>query len=338
MWYHIPNKLFNKVGGLDFLLRCDYEISKIPLKLSSFYKQALSFGKLIFTHNYSPHNSVLWNNRVIVINSKSLFKSDWYNSAVCYVVDLLDKNGNFLSYEEFIDKYKIDVSFNNFNKVCKALPTPTCLPSLTIGNTSIKDKQFNNKLISNTFKQIVFCNYNVNVRHDLDSVLKEKSFSFYLKCPLAPKMKETHFRIISGIYPVGEFLYKRFNFEADFCAFCSSVPETLEHLFFTCQYVNAFWFEIHCWVSLRISNIPSFTSKDVLFFMDNLDSEISDVVNFVIVLCKFFIHVCKWKNASPIFTVFLNYFCQYFKSLKLISTMNKKTAVLYSKITKYLLF
>lgn len=271
---------------------------------------------------------------------------------MCFIFDLLDKNRNLLSYEEFIDKYKIDVSFNNYNKVCRAIPIlllnlivntlkysliRTCLPSLTIGNTSIKDKQFNNKLISNTCKQIVFCNYNVNVRHDLHNMLKEKSFSFYLKYPPAPIMKETHFRIISDIYPVGDFLYKRFKFESDSCVFCSSDPETLEHLFFKCQYVDAFWFEIHCWVSLRISNIPSFTSKD-LYFMDNLDSEISDVVSFVIVLCKYFFHSCKWKNASPMFTVFLNYFCHYFKSLKLISNMNKKTAVLYCKITKHLLF
>ena len=74
IWYHIPNKLFERVGGVEFLLKCDFEVPKIPIKLSNFHKQALLFGKMLFTHNFSPHNSFLWNNRVITINRKSIFK------------------------------------------------------------------------------------------------------------------------------------------------------------------------------------------------------------------------------------------------------------------------
>lgn len=51
IWYHIPNKLFNKVGGIHFLCKCDSEVSKIPIKLSEFHKQVLHFNKMIFTHN-----------------------------------------------------------------------------------------------------------------------------------------------------------------------------------------------------------------------------------------------------------------------------------------------
>lgn len=39
MWFHIPRSLFKKVGGLDFLLQCDFEISKSLVKLSNFYRQ-----------------------------------------------------------------------------------------------------------------------------------------------------------------------------------------------------------------------------------------------------------------------------------------------------------
>lgn len=43
IWYHIPNKLFDKIGGIAFLLKCDFEVSKIPVKLSNFHKQALMY-------------------------------------------------------------------------------------------------------------------------------------------------------------------------------------------------------------------------------------------------------------------------------------------------------
>ena len=147
IWYHIPDKLFNIVGGLDFLLRCDFDLSKLPLKLSSFHRQVLQFGKLLFTHNFTPHNTVLWNNRVININKKSLFKLDWYENGICFLHDLMQPNGQFLSYENFIERFRIKVSCKGYEKVCKAIPTPllriiqnlllytsitTYLPSLSI--------------------------------------------------------------------------------------------------------------------------------------------------------------------------------------------------------------
>ncbi len=36
MWFHIPRAIFGKLGGMDFLLRCDFNINKIPLALSKF--------------------------------------------------------------------------------------------------------------------------------------------------------------------------------------------------------------------------------------------------------------------------------------------------------------
>lgn len=59
---------------------------------------------MIFTHNFSPHSSTLWNNRVILINRKSIFKNDWAERDIMFVTDLLDCNGNILDYKTFVDK------------------------------------------------------------------------------------------------------------------------------------------------------------------------------------------------------------------------------------------
>ncbi|XP_054865756.1 uncharacterized protein LOC129348729 [Amphiprion ocellaris] len=354
LWYHIPNKLFNKVGGLDFLLRCDFDLSKLPLKISPFHRQALQFGKLLFTHNFTPHNTVLWNNRVITINRKSLFKSDWYENGVCFVLDLMQLDGHLLSYENFVSRFRIKVTCKGYEKVCKAIPTPllrmiqnillyspikTCLTSLAIDHINLLDKKCNNKWVSRTFNQLHFCNFNCDTRQDLKSSFKKKTFIFYLSYPVTPKMKETHFKIISGIYPVSDFLHKRFHFELEeLCTFCSAEKETIEHLFFNCQHAMDFWTAIHGWISLQIPNVPPFILNDVIYYMDNLDLTISDTVNFVIVMGKFFIHTCKWRSSTPIFAVFLNYFSEYFKSLKFACDINRKSSVLYNSIKRSLLF
>lgn len=353
MWYHIPNKLFSKVGGLSFLLKCDFDLSKLPLKLSAFHRQALEFGKLLFTHNFTPHNTLLWNNRMITINRKSLFKSDWYEKGICFLHDLLKSNGEMLSYETFVDKFKIKISCEGYEKICKAIPSTllkliqnillyssitTSLPSLAIDHISLLDRKCNNKWVSRTFNQIIFCNFNINTHQGLDSSFRKKPFTFYLSYPLTPKMKETHFKIISGIYPVADFLHKRFNFELEeLCTFCTTEIETIEHLFFSCQHVVKFWTDVHNWISLKI-NIPRLKLTDVIYFMDNLDSKVSDNINFVIVMGKFFIHTCKWKNSTPVFAAFLNYFTEYFRSLRCARGLNRKALRIYDSIKESLLF
>lgn len=52
LWNFIPNNVFSKIGGLDFLLLCNYNTSKIPIKLSHFHKQVLLAWSLIFKHNF----------------------------------------------------------------------------------------------------------------------------------------------------------------------------------------------------------------------------------------------------------------------------------------------
>ncbi len=72
LWKHIPHSLFNQIGGLTFLL-CDYNISKIPLKL------CLLAWKMCYCHNFSLHTSFIWNKGNITASNKSLFLTNWFN-------------------------------------------------------------------------------------------------------------------------------------------------------------------------------------------------------------------------------------------------------------------
>lgn len=89
MWVHIPRSLFKKIGCLDFILKCDFNVNKIPIKLSNLHKQILHFWKMMFAHNFSPHSSTLRNNRVITMNTKSIFKRNWFDRDIIFVTDLV---------------------------------------------------------------------------------------------------------------------------------------------------------------------------------------------------------------------------------------------------------
>jgi len=122
MWFHIPRAIFGKLGGMDFLLRCDFDINKIPLALSKFHRQILHFWKMIFTHNFTPHSLFLWNNRTILINRKSVFKAEWFDKEIIFVTDLMDCKGVLLDHTSFVEHSNINCTHREYQKICKGIP------------------------------------------------------------------------------------------------------------------------------------------------------------------------------------------------------------------------
>ncbi len=112
LWNHIPHSLFNQIVGLKFLLTCDYNISKIPLKLSKFNQQALLAWKICYCHNFSSHTSFIWNNGNITVSNKSLFLTNWFNRDLNHFIKMFDNSGNLLTYEKFLSTYSFPVQFN----------------------------------------------------------------------------------------------------------------------------------------------------------------------------------------------------------------------------------
>lgn len=66
IWHFISHFVFSNLGGLNFLLLCNYSIPKIPLKLSHFHQQVLLAWTLVYKHNFSPQSCFIWNNCNIV--------------------------------------------------------------------------------------------------------------------------------------------------------------------------------------------------------------------------------------------------------------------------------
>ncbi|XP_024122537.1 uncharacterized protein LOC112143031 [Oryzias melastigma] len=340
IWFHIPKNIFSQIGGISFLLKCDFEITKLPIALSNFHKQTLLFWKMFYTHNFTPHGSTLWNNRTILVNRKSVFKQDWFNQNIVFVKDLMDSEGNLLTKQALEDKFNFSCSPKDYKNVCHAIPVAliqlirniflhsqnvtASMPTLRICGCDFVDFKCNNKFIKTTIIQKIYYDYNqASFRTFIDITSQSvvvKGKSKFVMWPILPKVKECHFKVINNIYPVAEFLKKRFNFDVEPCVFCNSCDETLQHLFFSCQYSKEFWTNIRSWINLKL-DIPHFSISDVLIYMENLDISLVNLINIIILLGKYHIHCCKWRGNKPSFSCFLNEFKLYFKSLKCIKKL-----------------
>ena len=112
-WKAIPNSYFNKLGGLPFILKCNYYAKTLSEKLSSFYGELLDCFADLRKNFEDMHQKafILWSHKDITIEGKCIYWKAWFDKDIHFVQDLLNKNGNFLSISELNDKYKLKTNF-----------------------------------------------------------------------------------------------------------------------------------------------------------------------------------------------------------------------------------
>jgi len=84
---------------------------KLDRKIPLFYRELLDHFQELRSNYEDPlkREFILWNNRDITIENKSVFWKAWRDGNVLFVQDLLNNQRNYLSPQEFSDKYNIKV-------------------------------------------------------------------------------------------------------------------------------------------------------------------------------------------------------------------------------------
>ena len=134
---------FKKYGGLNFLLKCNYNTKKLDKSVSLFYLEMLDYFKELRQVNQDSYKSdlILWNNQDITIEGKSLFWKRWTENGIYYIQDILNENGNFLTFEEFNRRYNMSTNFLNFFQILASIPPnlKSKVPSTLRAKNSVLD-------------------------------------------------------------------------------------------------------------------------------------------------------------------------------------------------------
>lgn len=337
-WNTLPSLVFSKVGGLPFLLLCNYNITKLPLKLSNFHKQALLAWHLIYKHNFSPHRYFIWNNCDIIYKNKSLFFPNWVKNNLILVSQLINTDGYLYSYSEFLNKYNIPVTPREFAIVMDAIPygAITLLRDsarsqislsvahpfdTTIGNICfLSNSCSRNRKIRQLFQnEIVSLPYIVSYWNgQFVDIPWKKVWTLSSKYLITNKVKDVSYKLLHLFYPVKLYLKKMFPDIDTLCSFCGAEHESISHLFWECTYTSLFWKNFCIFVHTFSSQSFSLLYKDVLFGQHNFDKNVKDqyfLINLFIFLAKFFIHKCKFQDAKPYFFIFYKELKSYLDTL-----------------------
>ena len=123
-WKAIPYHFFREFGGLNFLLRCNYDKKFFnQIDLPPFYQQILRYFLELTTlyENDIGQEMIPFNNKEILVGNRPFFLKDWFDSGIVFIQDILSENGKFLSFQEFQQIYKIKCNFLNYYQVVSAI-------------------------------------------------------------------------------------------------------------------------------------------------------------------------------------------------------------------------
>lgn len=255
LWYIIPNLIFEKVGGIEFLLKSDFEVNKLPIQLSNFHRQALLCWLLIYKHNFSPHKQLIWNNKIVKYKNKSIFYDNWIKNDILMVSQLMNNEGYLLTYTEFLNIFRIPITPREYSIVFDAIPEGLLRllrgssephkqsmnkKQVLLNGIDIKDSKCNNKF----FRCLVHCPATPRNKYFWNELFGNINWrliwTYNNKYCINNKVFEIYFKIIHKIYPTNEFLKRYKNDLSESCTFCKKDTETVLHLFFECMYVRSF--------------------------------------------------------------------------------------------------
>ena len=84
------------------------------------------------------------------------------------------------------------------------------------------------------------------------------------------------------------------------CILCGQI-DNLEHYFYYCKEVNTFWIQISDWLSTLFNTSVNFAVLDILLGLINYTPKHFYLINYVILIGKYFIAKCKRNGSNLLF-------------------------------------
>ena len=128
-WMEIPSFHLENVGG-SFIFDCDYDpcllnFSNMPAFYINILKAWTEVQRLYKAdlHQDNIRSTILWNNKNITIEGKSIYWKKWHTAGIDRLEDLLDENNSFLGYYQFCRKTGLKPPFTKFFGLIAAIPS-----------------------------------------------------------------------------------------------------------------------------------------------------------------------------------------------------------------------
>ena len=278
-------------------------------KISS--KKPENFEELVYEF-------IFFNNNIRINNEMIDYKSYRQNNII-QIFNLLDVNGNFLSYDNFVAKYpNIRTNFLQFhglidsiksymtkqqihhNQITAYVQEPVGWQALR-GDKNLIKKEISNKPVLH--KSVEKWN---NVYPDLEW---KKIYNKVYKTSVDVKLRWFQMRLLYRILPTNRLLYIKHIKNNALCNFCNVEEQNLDHLFWECPYVVHFWNYLYTNFVEKLPHAQNLRfSKELIFFGTQNNIVTDKPIDLFILCAKFHIYSYKMSDRIPDAHLFLKSF------------------------------
>ena len=323
-WKVIPNFYFSDYGGLQFLLKCNYNSESINTCLPNFYRELLKyFQEFKNKTNIFPYGEfLLWNNKAITIENYSVFWRSWFIRKILYVQDVLNAEGNFLTIKEFQNKFKIKINYLHYLQLIAAIPSDLKKKAATIEVPSqelLNTAKLSSSVIPSLDLTEMRCKnyYKIlngdsiteptgikNWKNNYPHYFKDwgKNFSFIYKATKDNKLRQFSFRILHRILMTKKELFKFRLVEDQACTLCLQ-PDSIEHTFLDCTVTTAFYLKAITWFNHENDTDITLSNKQITFNDIPRLTHLTDYprrrLHLFIIILKQYIYTCKCLDKKP---------------------------------------
>ena len=251
-----------KIGGINYLLSTNYEITKLKCKLPHFYSEVLEIYSNILKLQNEPQDvhiilaQTINNNRFITRDKKSIFINELKEKKIDKIYTWIS-NGNFRTLEQLQRTYNTTFSWLTYNQIVSAIPrewkrkirdNPRANPDLKWANLYLTplDK---NQIKIRTTKYYEFSALKKWREKGFEKSRDQWSKLFQLArvTTKETKLRIFQYRLMHRIIPTGQKLYQYKIRESPECHVCGQdqkgqiIVDDISHSFLLCPQVNSFW-------------------------------------------------------------------------------------------------
>ena len=103
--------------------------------------------KALYRYDQSQ-DIILFNNKDILIGGKPVYIYEWFKKVIVSIKDLLNDDGDFLTFKEFSDKYRCITNFPQYYQIISAIPNHLLTKAKASGNFNKQYFTSNNNIFN----------------------------------------------------------------------------------------------------------------------------------------------------------------------------------------------
>lgn len=317
-WKEFTLNLYSELENLN-KFGTDYANIVIKNISNPFWKDVMKHYKTL-SHKCKPTSvhdfmaeHIHYNNN-ITRDNKVIFVKKWADHNILYVKQLLNDNGNFMNYGEFLIKFPdVRTNFILFQGILNAVRSYhrkldvelTSRYKLLDNKTwfSIKrgNKFIQKVLNENTVIPTAVAKWNIS----FESLDWKQIFSFCHTVSQDTQLRWFQLRLLHRLLPTQRYLFLNNLVDSPLCNFCEQEEQNIPHMLYDCDAVNEFWNNLMQIVKDKCIHCHNFQlDKEIVLFGIKENVQTDQVMDLMILLAKFYIYKCKLQNCRPVIQAF----------------------------------